>query len=276
MQTDRRGAAAGDDEVRLSWSGGAASAPSAGPTAPVKAGAKATKGAAKGRAAKVTHASTAAPAATPASEPAGALEEVPLGRVFVGAFDRLSDRLLDRLRALRADMEGDLSALRAEMTALREAVDAMGDRVQVRQLRATLDELQAEVVGLRRAVLEWPELEQLSQDVTAVRGDLAFLFDTAGEGGAGQAPSELLGELQAVVARLAGESSRLAEVTPGAATDDGPLLEEVAALRAELAEVRRRVARPAPLDGDQLEWLVGAVADRVAANLRDRGRRLAD
>jgi len=276
MQTDRRGRAAGDDEVRLSWPGGGASAPPAAPEPPAKTAAKAPKGGTKARAAKATPASPPAPAAAPTAAREDGLEDVPLGRVFVGAFDRLSDRLLDRVRALRVDMEADLSALRAEVTALREAVDAMGDRVQVRQLRATLDELLAEVVGLRRAVLEWPELEQLSQDVTAVRGDLAFLFDTSGEGGPGQAPSELLGELQAVVTRLAGESSRLAEVAPGAATDDGPLLEEVAALRAELAEVRRRVGRPAPLDGDQLEWLVGAVADRVAANLRDRGRGLAD
>jgi hypothetical protein len=201
---------------------------------------------------------------------------VPLGRVFVDAFDRLADRLLERLRALRSDVDADLGALRNEMAALREAVDAMGDRAQGRQLRATLDELHAEVLGLRRAVLEWPELEQLSQDVTAVRGDLAFLFDHAGEGGA-QAPSELLGELQAVVGRLAGESARLAEATAPTAPDDGPLLEEVAALRAELAEVRRRVARPAPLDGDQLEWLVGAVADRVVARLQggDGGERRA-
>jgi hypothetical protein len=262
----------GEGSAHLSWPGAGG-----GGAAPAK-GTKAKKPTKVTRAAKVAKATTAVPTA-PASPPEDGtpLSEVPLGRVFVDAFDRLADRLLERLRALRTDVDADLGALRTEVATLREAVDAMGDRVQVRQLRATLDELHAEVVGLRRAVLEWPELEQLSQEVSAVRGDLAFLFDSAGEGGA-QAPSELLGELQAVVGRLAGESARLAEASP-ATPDDGPLLEEVAALRAELAEVRRRVARPAPLDGEQLEWLVGAVADRVAARLRqvrDGPPRLAD
>jgi hypothetical protein len=253
MQGEGTGAS-GDVDGRLSWPGGAATRRAARPR-PVPR-------------------EPAAPDPPPKGEersavpPPSSLEEVPLGRVFVDAFDRLSDRLLDRLRTLRTDVDADLTALRGEMTELREAVEAMGDRAQARQLRATLDELHGEVVALRRAVLEWPELEQLTRDVTAVRGDLAFLFDTSGEGGPGQAPSELLGELQAVVARLAGESARLAEVAPGPATDDGPLLEEVAALRAEVAEVRRRVARPAPVDGDQLEWLVGAVAARVVAELR--------
>jgi hypothetical protein len=268
------------ERTALTWpAAGAGEATSVGARTTARA-TKAAKAAKVGKGAKEATPEAAAAPSTVAHEPTAppALGEIPLGRVFVEAFERLSDRLLERMRALRSDVEADLGALRADLAALREAVEAMGDRAQGRQLRAGLDELHAEVLGLRRAVLEWPELEQLSHDVTAVRGDLAFLFESAGQDG--RAPSELLGELQAVVARLEEASATVAAATPAAA-DDGPLLEEVAALRAELAEVRRRVARPAGFDGDQLEWLVATVADRVAARLRgadarERPARLAD
>jgi hypothetical protein len=123
-------------------------------------------------------------------------------------------------------------------------------------------------------MLDWPELEQIGNDVAAVRSDLAFLYET-GLGGeeAMHAPSELLGELQAVVARLderAGDP--MLEPELGALA---PLLEEVASLRSDLGAIRKRLQlRAGPLDEDQLEQIVSAVAARVVEELHaGEGRR---
>src|SRR5690606_31238835 len=96
-----------------------------------------------------------------------------MSRAFVEAFDRLSDRLLDRIRSLRQDVDADLASVRAEIQGLRQAVDEASDRAPLRQLKTGLDELRQDVLALRRAVLEWPALEQVANDVAAIRGDLA-------------------------------------------------------------------------------------------------------
>ena len=139
----------------------------------------------------------AAPDAAPTPAPVPPEPEPHLGRAFADAFDRLADRLLERLRSLRQDVDADLAGVRAELAGLRQAVDAVGDRVQVRHIRTTLDEVNGEVIALRRAVLEWPELEQVSLDLTAIRGDLSFLFETSGAGQPGQAPERAPGRAPA-------------------------------------------------------------------------------
>jgi regulator of replication initiation timing len=207
-----------------------------------------------------------------AIEAAAGLDAGAPGRVFVEAFDRLADRLLDRLRTLRQDVDTDLGAVRTEVAALRQAVDDLGDRTQVRQVLAGIDELRSELSALRRAVLEWPELEQVSNDIAAVRGDLAFVFETA-EGGMGGPPSDLLAELERTIGTLSDEISRLGQEVPQAPPIDS-LVEEVAAMRAELTQVRRRVAvRKGPLNPEQLEQIVSAVAERVLEELQAAERR---
>jgi len=233
----------------------------AAPASRLSRPAPATAGASSSAAARVTEAVTA-----------GA-DNTRMGRVFVEAFDRLADRLLERLRALRQDVDADLGAVRAELGSLRQAVDDVGDRVQLRQLRTTLDEVRADVAGLRRAVLEWPELEQVSSDIAAVRGDLSFIFEGMSEGGgSAQGPSELLSELQQVVANLGDEAGRVSGDTSPAAL--APLVEEVAAMRSELTSIRKRmVLRSSPIDDEQLERIVSAVAERVTEELQAEGRR---
>ena len=226
------------------------------------------------RPAPATAGATAASVAKVADVVGPAGDSGRMGRVFVEAFDRLADRLLERLRALRQDVDADLGAVRAELGSLRQAVEDVGDRVQLRQLRTTLDELRGDVAGLRRAVLEWPELEQVSSDIAAVRGDLSFIFEGMSEGGgAPQGPSELLSELQQVVADLGDEASRVSGDTGAAAL--APLLEEVAAMRGELTSIRKRmVLRSSPIDDEQLERIVSAVAERVTEELQaGEGRR---
>lgn len=132
--------------------------------------------------------------------------------------------------------------LRVELVALRGAVEALSDQLQLRQLRAAVDELRGDVTGLRRAVLEWPELEQVSSDIVGLRGDMSALVESSG------------------AAALA------------------PLVEEVALLRTEMTALRRRVGLRADgggagMDEAQLEEVAEAVADRVAAQLRASGAR---
>ncbi|MDP1821169.1 MAG: hypothetical protein Q8K58_14915 [Acidimicrobiales bacterium] len=188
-----------------------------------------------------------------------------MGRVYVEAFDRLADRLLERLRALRQDVDADLGSVRAELGGLRQAVEDVADRVQLRQLRTAIDEIRADVAGLRRAVLEWPELEQLSADVGALRADISFFLEHADESGT-QGPSAMLGELQEAVAELRRRSAAGGDAGSEALA---PLAEGVSAMRGELTSIRRRmVLRSSPIDDEQLERIVAAVAQRVADELQ--------
>ena len=287
MQTDRPGSSSDEFSVRLSWpgsEGGASEAREPGPTAereapeePAGAGSDAAPGRADGPADGAPR--TPPIAAVPVRTTGPATEILPpggdgsrLSRAFVEAFDRLSDRLLDRVRSLRQDVDADLASVRSELAALRQAVDEAGDRGPLRQLKTAVEEVREDVVGLRRAVLEWPALEQVAEDVAAVRGDLAFLFETSEDGSPAAAPSELLGELRGVVQRFSDEVDRLnADPQVGALA---PLLEEVASMREELTSVRRRlVLRSSPIDDEQLERIVEAVAARVVDELRAGERR---
>jgi hypothetical protein len=293
MQTDRPGPSSEEFSVRLSWpkAEGEARGRGAAPAPPGGGGAT-PSGPGSGEPTHATEAGEpAGPAAPEEERPAPPTASVPvrttpvtevlapggdgtrLSRAFVEAFDRLSDRLLDRIRSLRQDVDADLASVRAELAALRQAVDEAGDQAPLRQLKAAVEEVREDVVGLRRAVLEWPALEQVAEDVAAIRGDLAFLFETSEDGSPAAAPSELLGELRGVVQRFGDEVDRLANEQPqmgGLA----PLLEEVAAMREELTSVRRRlVLRASPLDDEQLERLVDAVASRVVDELRSGERR---
>ncbi|CAN5528783.1 hypothetical protein BH20ACT2_BH20ACT2_15410 [soil metagenome] len=164
-------------------------------------------------------------------------------RFGVEAFDRLAARVLERLAGMGEDLELALTAMRSEVAELRHAVDDVASRVEMRQMKAATEELRGDVNGLRRAVLEWPELEQVSSDVAGLRADVAVLLehqdDTAGD-------------------------------RTAAALE--PLVEELAAVRSEVATVRRRFsvsAKPAELTltDDQVDQLTGAVVERLAASL---------
>ncbi|CAN5753303.1 hypothetical protein BH24ACT3_BH24ACT3_01970 [soil metagenome] len=140
--------------------------------------------------------------------------------------------VLERLSFLGHDVEAELASLRLEMATLRHAVDDVAARVELRQLRGGLEELRGDVQGLRRAVLEWPELEQVGDDLAGLRADLAMLLERS----------------------VTGNDLRNA-VSSQAAT-----------LRRELDQVREDLARqkPPPVDrhalADALDPLVEALA----------------
>lgn len=157
-----------------------------------------------------------------------------LGRVVLEGYDRFADRVLERLRMLREDVDTDLGAVRSELATLRQAVDDVAERVELRKLRATIDELRGDISGLRRAVLEWPELEQVSSDVAALRADL----------------------------------SDMAKPVSRDLTTLAPMLEEIAALREEFVSLRRRIALRVSNEGELSEERIAAIADAVAKRLQ--------
>ena len=177
-----------------------------------------------------------------------------LRRTLVDAYDRLADRLAQRLRSVQDDLDADLLDVRAEISALRQAVEDVGDRVEMRQLRAAIDELRTDVVGLRRAVLEWPELERVSAEITALRADMSELLaqrSTSDASSSGPAPklqlqqlAPLMEEISAIRGAL---ESRPAVRSRGAGASD-EVLEELAGLRNEMKALRRRITLRAPAD----------------------------
>lgn len=102
-------------------------------------------------------------------------------RALVEAHDRLADRMLQRLRAMRDDIDADLAELRSEMSALRHSIDDAGDRVPIRQMRTSLEELRADVAALRRVGL--PEVDadalaaggRVAEELAALRNEIAAL-----------------------------------------------------------------------------------------------------
>jgi ABC-type transporter Mla subunit MlaD len=196
-------------------------------------------------------------AGAPAGTPEGAV-----ARTFVDAFDRLSERLLERLRTIRQDVDTDLQAVRTELNQLRQSFEDASQSVQLRQLHASLEEVRGDVEGLRRVVLEWPELDRLSDDVAAMRGDLSLLFDPARDSG-DHAPSAVLGELESTVERLAAGVGRIEEA--GGARELSWLVDEVAAVRTDVHKLLKRVRPTVRLDPEQIDL----IADAVAARLRD-------
>jgi chromosome segregation ATPase len=176
-----------------------------------------------------------------------------LRRTLVDAYDRLADRLAQRLRSVQDDLDADLLDVRTEISALRQAVEDVGDRVEMRQLRAAIDELRSDVVGLRRAVLEWPELERVSAEITALRADMTELLAqrSTPDASSGPAPklqlqqlAPLMEEISAIRGAL---ESRPAVRSRGAGASD-EVLEELAGLRNEMKALRRRITLRAPAD----------------------------
>jgi len=174
-----------------------------------------------------------------------------LRRTLVDAYDRLGDRLAQRLRSVQDDLDADLLDVRAEISALRQAVEDVGDRVEMRQLRAAIDELRSDVVGLRRAVLEWPELERVSADITSLRADMTDLLAQGppAAGDTGTPPKLQLQQLAPLMEEISAIRGAL-ESRPvgGGSGGSDEVVEELAGLRSEVKALRRRITLRAPAE----------------------------
>ena len=211
--------------------------------------------------------------------------------LLIDAYERLGSRLLSRLRDLRTDVDGDLAAVRSELAALRTAVEDVADRVQLRQMRSSIDELRSDVAGLRRAVLEWPELERVSTDLSALRAATSELQEQVARLPAAEpagVPEGLAAQLEALdravaaipappapteiaaVVRAELEARPAPEVPRPDLAALAPLVEELGELRSEMEALRRRIALRASTEGSSLGSRdVEAIAQAVAARMRD-------
>jgi hypothetical protein len=196
----------------------------------------------------------------------GPVATAPGGRFMMEAYDRLADRVLDRLRSMREGVDEDLFILRSEIAALRTSVEDVADRVQLRKVRSELDQVRAEVAGLRADVLDRPDLEVIAERTQEVLTEVRA-----------HDPS-------AVAARVAELVAEATAVREAGALD--PVLAELATVHRELGSVRedlealrRRIAlratpsAPGGLGEEQMARLAEEVATRVLAQLRQRQRR---
>lgn len=164
----------------------------------------------------------------------------------------------------------EVALLRKEVSDLRHSIDDLADRVQLRQLKASFDELRGEVIALRRVVVEWPELDQLTSEVGALRSHMIDVQENPPP----TADASLLSALADVQAGI--EAIGTAR---GPVAALGPLVEELGAvrhdigtLRADMAALRRRVAlrvqsSDTTIDDDQLDRVVESVVERVQASV---------
>lgn len=253
MSTSGPDPTGGDPErVRLSWPGAEQARPTAGPR-PRRAPRASDRGAEP--VSEVEVPDDIEPAgrdlprlvrALPVVESEG-LASAALRRAVVEAHDRLADRVLQRLRTVREDLDADMTELRSEIGALRESVEMAGDDLALRQIRTSIHELRSEVVALRHAILESPVLARLGDDVAALRDDLAAL--TGGEvvipaPGAPGVPVAVADELEALRMELASLRRRIAL---RASTEEPDVLNDAAINRiSEAVAARLRAAMPAP------------------------------
>jgi hypothetical protein len=100
-----------------------------------------------------------------------------LGRFVTGALDQFAERVLGELRALSDTVIPELGTMRSELAVIRESLDALNERTSNAPVREAIDELRADFSGLRRAVIEWPDLEVARAEIVAMRADLTSMIE---------------------------------------------------------------------------------------------------
>ena len=208
--------------------------------------------------------------------------------MIVDAYERLGGRLLGRMRDMREDVDADLAELRSELASLRTAVEDVADRVQLRQMRGSIDDLRSDVAGLRRAVLEWPELERMGSDLSALRSAASDIQQSIG---AVRAPELSRGEIRlALEEQVAPALDELRigvhELQAGWSEDDAtdaiqrlvaPVLEELRAGVTALADV---AWRPADAGGaavrDAVEHRMAPLLEELSIGLAEVQRSIAN
>ena len=93
------------------------------------------------------------------------------------ALDQFAERVLGELRTNSERTGTELGTLRSELTVARESDRRPQREASSRQVREAVDELRGDVSGLRRAVLEWPDLEQLRRQALVLRADVTALLE---------------------------------------------------------------------------------------------------
>lgn len=147
-----------------------------------------------------------------------------VARLVVEAYDRLGGEVRGELRAMQADLDVDLAAVRGELASLRTSIGDVAERVQLRHLRSAIDELRSDVTALRRSVVEAPELEQVTSDVANLRSAMVDLLEKQ---------VELSRELAAATERLSQRDDSAAPALEALHRELGGLRSLVGGLRIE-------------------------------------------
>ncbi len=188
-----------------------------------------------------------------------------LGRFVTGALDQFAERVLSELRTLSDHLIPELNSLRTEASLIRESLDGLNERASNAPVREAIDELRADFSGLRRAVIEWPDLEVARAEIVAMRADLTGMIESAAAQGDGvdtaavvdgvrsafgpqleavatdvSAATDLLHDLSARVAALE------AREVPASVPSDVVSTEAIESLRDEVKALRRRIQVRAP------------------------------
>jgi hypothetical protein len=180
-----------------------------------------------------------------------------VARFVVEPYDRLGDEMTSEIRSIQIQVDADLASVRSEMSNLRQAIGDVAERVQLRQLRqlrGTVDQLRDDITALRRVVLEWPELEQVSADITEINAALADLRTQRSPRGRGGKAGPVDADVVAVVSELRDEVASLGEQIANLNGAGGggdarvsvaalaPLIDEIGGLREEVASLKRRIS----------------------------------
>ena len=164
--------------------------------------------------------------------------------------------------------DGELVHLAHEVADLRRAIEELSERLDLRQLRASLEDVSGQVMALQRAVMESPGLEQLAEDVAALRTELVTLRRPPGAAGTDPAVLAALEGLRTSISQLTSGGEPVVALTP--------VLDELRELRQEVVALRRRVAlrtqADEPVSDERLAELLEAVLEQRAGG-RGRPRR---
>jgi septal ring factor EnvC (AmiA/AmiB activator) len=167
--------------------------------------------------------------------------------------DGFTTRVLERLDQIREAFDAELGSVRADNTRLRKSVADAAAGWNTSRVETIVDELREDVRDLRAVVIEWTDPQGLRDEIAALRTSVP---EALGEGALDDLRTEVTSLHQSIEERLA----------VGAMA---PLVEELGAVRTELAALRRRMsvrAKSEPLVSDeQLEALVQAVVDRLSS-----------
>jgi hypothetical protein len=148
--------------------------------------------------------------APPWSPPADLEDAGPGERALLDEVGRLSDRLLERMRGLRASLDADLAEIRTELAAVRQSLSKAGGRTPAAPPPPDLGPLVEEMASMRASVdgiagtVTSDRLDDLADELAGLQAELVSLRRritlraTAGEGAS--LTDEQLEQLAAAVA----------------------------------------------------------------------------
>lgn len=179
-----------------------------------------------------------------------------LGRFVTAALDQFAERVLGELRTLSDGVVPELNTMRSELSMIRESLDALNERTSTTPIREAMDELRSDFSGLRRAVIEWPDLEVARSEIVAMRADLTGMIEAFHGQADPIGPDDVASSV----------NSALGPQVEGVTTELSALRDQVRDLASQVAVVEAREI-PSPIPS-------GEVSNEAIESLRDEVKAL--